>query len=155
MDGAMMRRWIALGSPRALLLLGSLCLNVLMGSYIAKQWIAAWSPPIAFTLAAPPRLIQFVAGRLPSADAETLWRIYRAKEQELRTAQGDYEQSLRRAVRLLAQPDVDVPALRSAVMGARDKRIKVGDIVIETFLEAIPQLSPQARQDLVGRLPSR
>ena len=132
----MMRRWIA--SPRALLLLGSLCLNVLMGSYIAKQWIEAWSPPTALRLAAPPRLIQFVAGRLPPADAEKLWRIYRTKEHELRAVQGDYERSARGAVRLMAQDEVDVPALRSAVMAARDKRIRVGDIVIKTFLEAIP-----------------
>jgi hypothetical protein len=40
-------------------------------------------------------------------------------------------------------------------MEAREKRIKVGDIVMETFLEAFPQLSPQGRQDLVGRLRDR
>jgi hypothetical protein len=40
-------------------------------------------------------------------------------------------------------------------MEAREKRVKVGDIVTETFLEAVPQLSPQGRQDLVGRLRKR
>lgn len=34
----MMRKWTRLGSPQTILLLVSLCLNVLMGSYIAKQW---------------------------------------------------------------------------------------------------------------------
>jgi uncharacterized membrane protein len=93
-----------------------------------------------------------VAGRLPTADAGTLWRVYGAKEQALHGAQADYEQSLRRAGRLLTQPNLDVAALRSAVMEARDKRIKVGDIVIDMFLETFPQISPQGRRDLVGRL---
>ncbi|HKA82088.1 MAG TPA: periplasmic heavy metal sensor [Xanthobacteraceae bacterium] len=149
----MKRRWIALGSPRTLALLASLCLNVLMASYIAKQWFGP-SPP-ALGAAAPPRVIRFVADRLPSADAATLWRVYGAKEQALRDTQADYERSLRRAGDLLAQPEVDAAALRGAVMEAREKRIKQGDIVIETFLEAFPQLSPQGRQDLIGRLRRR
>jgi uncharacterized membrane protein len=145
--------WNALRSPRSLLLVVSLCLNVLMGSYIAKQWAEAWSPRIA--ISSPPRLIRMVAGRLPSADAGTLWRVYGTKEQALRSAQADYEQALRNAVRLLAQPNMDVAALRKAVMEARDKRIKMGDIVIDMFLETFPQLSPQGRQELVGRLGDR
>lgn len=146
-------RWIALRSPWALALLASLCLNVLMGSYIAKQWVEASAPLIAAT--APPRLIRFVADQLPSADAATLWRVYGVKEQALRDAQADYEKSLRHAAGIIAQPDLDAVALRSAVTEAREKRVKVGDIVTEMFLEAVPQLSPQGRQDLVGRLRKR
>jgi uncharacterized membrane protein len=149
----MMRRWVSPRSPQAVLLLVSLCLNALMGGYIAKQWFGGPSFPIA--TATPPRLIQLVANRLSSADAETLWRIYRGKEHALRESQADYEQALRGAGRLLKQPDVDVPALRRAVMEARDKRIKIGDVVIETFLDAVPQLSRSGRQDLVGRLRDR
>jgi uncharacterized membrane protein len=144
----MMRKRIALA------LIVSLCLNVLLGSYIAMQWAKASAPAMAVTTA-PLRLIRFVADRLPSADAGTLWRVYGAKEQELRAAQADYEQSLRQATRLLAQPNLDAAALRTAVMAAREKRIKIGDVVIETFLEALPQLSPQGRQDLLGRLRNR
>lgn len=149
----MMRRWIVLGSPWTLALLASLCLNALMGGYIAKQWVDASAPLIATT--APPRLIRFVADRLPSADAEALWRVYEAREQALRDAQADYEKSLRRAAGIVAQPDVDAAALRSAVTQAREKRVKVGDIVTEMFLEAVPQLSPRGRQDLVGRVRKR
>lgn len=143
-------RWSALRAPQSILLVVSLCLNVLMASYIAKQWVEAWSPRMA--TGSPPRLVRMVAGRLPSADAGTLWRVYGAKESALHSAQADYEQSLRRAVRLLAQPNLDVAALRGAVLEARDKRIKVGDIVIDMFLETFPQISPQGRQDLVGGL---
>src|SRR5882724_7093721 len=120
----MMPGWLSLRSPLAVLLLVSLCLNALMGGYIAKQWFAARSLPVA--TATPPRLIQLVADRLPPADADTLWRVYRGKAQALRESQADYEQALRGTGRLLAQPDVDVPALRRAVMEARDKRIKIG-----------------------------
>ncbi len=66
----MMRKWTRLGSPQTILLLVSLCLNVLMGSYIAKQWFEFWSPPL--TRASPPRLIQLIARRLPAEDAEKL-----------------------------------------------------------------------------------
>jgi uncharacterized membrane protein len=149
----MMRKWISLGSPQSILLLVSICLNVAMGSYIAKQWLAVWSPPLV--LASPPRLIQFMANRLPAGDAEIFWRVYRTKEQALRESQSDYEQALRGAVRLLVQPDLDGPALRGAVMDARDKRIKIGDIIVDTFLDVVPQLSPQGRRDLVVRLRNR
>jgi uncharacterized membrane protein len=154
MGDPMMRRWMALGSPRTLALIASLCLNVLMGSYIVAQWARASVPPLV-AAATPPRLIRFIADRLPSADAGTLWRIYGAKEAELRATQADYEHALRHAAGLLAQTHLDAAALRTAVMEAREKRIKVGDIVMETFLEAFPQLSPQGRQDLVGRLRDR
>jgi hypothetical protein len=50
---------------------------------------------------------------------------------------------------------MDIAALRRAVMEARDKRIKIGDVVIETFLDAVPDLSRSGRQDLVGRLRDR
>ena len=149
----MMRKWTRLGSPQTILLLVSLCLNVLMGSYIAKQWFEFWSPPI--TRASPPRLIQLIARRLPAEDAEKLWAVYRAKEPALRISQADYEQALRAAVRLLAQPDLDFSALRRAVMESRDKRIKIGDVVIEIFLDTVPQLSQQGRRDLAGGVPDR
>jgi uncharacterized membrane protein len=124
-----------------------------MGSYIAKQWFEVWSPPLA--LASPPRFVQFMANRLPADDAETFWRVYRTREPALRQSQADYEQALRGAARLLAQPELDGPGLRGAVMQAHDKRIKIGDIVIDIFLEAMPQLSLQGRRDLVGRLRNR
>jgi len=148
----MMRLWTSLRSPPAILLLVSLCLNALMAGYIAMQWFGPRPLP---AMATPPRLIQLVANRLPSADAETLWQVYRGKEHALRQAQADYELALRGAGRLLAQSDVDVPALRRAVMEARDRRIKIGDVVIETFLDAVPQLSQSGRQGLVGQMRNR
>jgi uncharacterized membrane protein len=148
----MTRKWVPLASMRAVLFLVSLCLNVLMGSYIAIQWLSVWPPSVTTT---PPRLIQIIARRLPSADAETLWRVYSGKEQALRSSQADYDQALRGAVRLLAQTNLDVSALRRAVTDARDKRIKVGDLVIDVFLDTAPQLSSKGRQDLAGGLPDR
>ena len=50
----MMRKRIALVSPRALALIVSLCLNVLMGSYIVMQWVRDSAPAMAVTTA-PPR----------------------------------------------------------------------------------------------------
>ena len=41
---------------------------------------------------------------------------------------------------------------RAAVEDARNKRIKVGDAVIDTFVETLEQISPEGRRQLAGRL---
>jgi hypothetical protein len=35
-------------------------------------------------------------------------------------------------------------------MEAREKRVKIGDVVIDTFLEMLDQISPKGRRQLVG-----
>jgi len=40
--------------------------------------------------------------------------------------------------------------LRASVKEARDKRIKIGDAVIDTFVEMLEQISPKGRRQLVG-----
>ena len=55
-----------------------------------------------------------------------------------------------RCMQLVAQPELDKDALRLAVKDARDKRLKIGDVVIETFVEMLEQISPKGRRQLVG-----
>ena len=147
----MMRRlWSQVGGVRGTLLLASLCLNVLLVTYIGTQWYRTARQILA--TAAPPYLIEFLASRLPRADADILWRVYRSKEQALAAAQADYRQSLSTARQLLSQPELDAAAFRAAVQEARDKRVKVGDVAIETFLEAMPQMSAEGRRGLAGSI---
>jgi uncharacterized membrane protein len=136
-------------TPARLLLLASLCLNVALGAYVGAQWREPqWTPRGA---GVPTRLIDRVAARLPAADAEILWRIYRGKEAELRPLQQDYVAALLKTLKLTGQPELDKPALRAAIEDARTKRIKIGDLVIETFTEALEQISPEGRRQLAGK----
>jgi len=130
------------------LLLASLCCNVVLATYVSVQWLRpGWTPAGA---GVPLRMIERVAERLPKDDADILWRIYHSKEAELQPMQAQYTRSLLKTMQLVAQPEIDKVALRSAVNDARDKRLKIGDTVIETFVEMLERISPKGRRQLVG-----
>jgi uncharacterized membrane protein len=130
------------------LLLASLCCNVVLATYVSVQWFRpGWTPAGA---GVPLRMIERVAERLPKDDADTLWRIYRGKEAELQPMQADYTRALLKTMQLVAQPELDREALLLAVKDARDKRLKIGDVVIGTFVEMLEQISPKGRRQLVG-----
>ncbi|MFL9827584.1 periplasmic heavy metal sensor [Rhodoplanes sp. SY1] len=135
-------------------LLASLCLNVTLGSYVAAQWLAP-RPIIGAAPGAPARLVEAIADRLPDDDAARLRRLYDAKKPAVAEAQAAYEQALRNAILKLADPQLDVAAFRAAVTEARDKRVAIGDIVIDAVVEAAVQIPPQAREALVGRVRRR
>lgn len=143
----MKRLSLSPGWMRALLL-GSLCLNVLLGAFIATRWVEGMRAPV-FT-AAPPQLVELVARRLPAADAEILRRVYRSKDAQFSAGQAEYVKALLAAGRLLAEPQVNSAALRNAVMEARANRIRIGDLAIEAFLEAVPQMSAEGRRGLTA-----
>jgi uncharacterized membrane protein len=143
-----MKLWPTSLSVTRGLLLASLCCNVVLVTYVSVQWLRpGWTPTAA---GMPPRMIERVAERLPREDADILWRIYRSKEAKLQPIQAEYTQALLRTMRLVAQPELDKDALRMAVKDARDKRLKIGDFMIETFVEALERISTKGRRQLVG-----
>jgi uncharacterized membrane protein len=130
------------------LLLASLCVNVGFVAYVSAQSLRpGWTPGGA---GMPTRMIERVAARLPKEDADILWRIYRSKEPQIMPMQSEYTRSLLQAMRLAGQSELDKPALRAAVKESRDKRLAIGDAVIETFVEMLEQISPKGRRQLVG-----
>lgn len=130
------------------LLFASLCCNVVLATYVSVQWLRpGWTSAGA---GIPLRMIERFAERLPREDADILWRIYGTKEAELQPMQAEYARSLRKTMHLIAQPELDKDALRSAVKDTRDKRLKIGDTAIETFVETLEQISPKGRRQLVG-----
>lgn len=130
------------------LLLASLCCNVALATYISVQWFRpGWTPAAA---GVPLRMIERVAERLPKEDADILWQIYRGKEAEMQPMQAQYTRSLLKTMQVVTQPELDRDALRSAVRDAREKRLKIGDTVIETFIEMLERISPKGRRQLVG-----
>lgn len=143
-----MKLWPSSISVTRWLLLASLCCNVVLATYVSAQWLRpGWTPAGA---GMPPRMIERVAERLPREDADILWRIYRGREAELQPIQAEYTQALLRTMRLVGQPELDKDTLRLAVKDARDKRLKIGDVVIETFVEMLEQISTKGRRQLVG-----
>ena len=130
------------------LLLASLCINVVLATYVSVQWFQpGWSPAAA---GIPLRMMERVAARLPKDDADILWRVYHSKEPEILPLQMEYTRALLRTMRLTGQPELDKDALRASVKEARDKRIKIGDAVIDTFVEMLEQISAKGRRQLVG-----
>jgi uncharacterized membrane protein len=141
----------AFRSWRELLLLGSLCCNVLLATYIGIQWLRVENSLVEAL--GPARLIARVAERLPKQDGEILWQVYRSKEPEFSAAQSDYVRGLGEPVRLLTAETVDPEALRTAVTESRKVRLRVGDLIMETFVDAAVRMSPDGRRRLVSGIP--
>jgi uncharacterized membrane protein len=133
------------------ILLGSLCCNVLLATYIGVQWLRV-EHSLVETFG-PARLIARVAERLPSQDASILRQLYKSKEAELVAAQLEYVSSLGTPARLLTEQAIDPEALRLAIRETRKKRLRLGDLITETFLDAIVQMSPDGRRQLVSGIP--
>jgi uncharacterized membrane protein len=130
------------------LLLASLCVNVALVAYVSAYWLQpGWTPGGA---GMPTRPIERVAARLPREDADILWRIYRSKEPQILPMQSEYTRSLLQTMQLAGKSELDKPALRAAVKDARDKRLAIGDAVIEIFVEMLEKISPKGRRQLVG-----
>jgi uncharacterized membrane protein len=140
---------ITKGLGMRVLVLVSLCLNVAMGTFIATRWMEA-HPSEA--VSGSPRLVERAIQRLPTPDAEILRAVYRSKEAEFTASQRAYALALVAAARVLAQRDLDTAALRTAIEDARNKRVKIGDLAIDTFLEAVPQMSLDGRRALISNM---
>ncbi|ABD08965.1 conserved hypothetical protein [Rhodopseudomonas palustris HaA2] len=131
-----------------LLLLASLCLNVALGVYVGVQWSQPeWQPA---NVGMPLRIVERVASRLPESDAAILRRNFEARQAEMLPLQQQYATALLKTLRLIAQTDLDKPALRAAIEDSREKRVKMGDVLAETFLETLEQVSTKGRRQLVG-----
>ncbi len=143
-----MKFWREWSTPWRALMLLSLCVNVVLFTYVSVQWLR----PGGFLPGAggPLRMIESVAERLPKEDADILWSIYRGKEAELVPLQTEYRQALMKAMKTAAQTNLDKAELQAAVKDARDKRLKIGDLVVATFVEMLERISPKGRRQLVG-----
>jgi uncharacterized membrane protein len=128
------------------ILLASLCANVALAAYIGVQWSQPADLP---GVALPGRMVERLAARLPEPDAAALRQIYRDKQPELQPLQADYLRALLNTMRLARQPELDKEALRAAVRESRDKRVKIGDAMIESFIDALERISPEGRKQLL------
>jgi uncharacterized membrane protein len=134
---------------RRALLIGSLAVNVLLVSFIGVMVYKkhAWKA----AMDSAPRAIQMVKKKLPEPDRAVLDQAYGARERAFAVAQSDYDKAVQETVALLMQPNLDPAVLRAKVQDAREKRLRVADLTIDTFVETITKISPEARRDLVKK----
>lgn len=132
---------------RSFWLWASVALNAFLLAYVSAQFFQTRSRLVATMQ--PPALVQRVADRLPENDARLLWESYRSREGELVKAQSESMAALRKAAAFMSQSAIDAEAFRIAVIDARDKRMAVGALVVEVFLDALPKMSVEGRSKLV------
>jgi uncharacterized membrane protein len=149
----MLFRLRSFASWQKLLLLASICCNVALASYVAVQWLRPEQPLVVAVT--PPAIVERIARRLPKSDAEILWGVYHSKEKELSAAQADYFHALVMPIDLLAAADFDVNTFRNAILKSRDKRMELSNLLIETLVEAITQMSSEGRRKLVDVVRTR
>ncbi|MBJ7407444.1 MAG: periplasmic heavy metal sensor [Bradyrhizobium sp.] len=145
-----MKFWREWSTPWRALMLLSLCVNVILFTYVSVQWLRPGGFMPGAGAGVPLRMIERVAERLPAEDAEILWGIYHGKEAELQPLQSEYRLALMKAMKTAAQANLDKAELEAAVKDARDKRVKIGDLVVATFVEMLERISPKGRRQLVG-----
>lgn len=148
----MSSKWLAGPWLRNGLLFASLCLNAILVGYVATVWVKAERP---FEALAGPKIVERVANRLPPADAEIFRQAYRSRQSDFSSARADYVWALVKPIRLLREEHLDIDALRQAMADSRARRLKVGDLVTETFIDAVAKMSLEGRRKLVGGIAMR
>lgn len=137
------RRWLRL------LTLGSLGLNLFLAAMLAGSWWGQSQSP-APPLPMPERLVERVAPDLPPADAERLRAAFAGTRAGFAALDGEYREAAA-AVRAAAlREPVNVPELRARMEAARAVRRRMGDLIEDTVLGMMPDLSPPARERLSG-----
>jgi uncharacterized membrane protein len=155
-------QWIARRrfGASALVLLGSVSLNVALASYIAIQALSGSARPMVRTMpeevtGAPDKQIAKFAARLPSRDADILWEIYRTKKPQILDADAAAESARRQVLSVLMQYDLDTNALRAAFKEAMDSRTRKARLLAETVIDALERISPDGRRQLTSEIHSR
>lgn len=141
--------WAQLGArASAPLLLCSLIVNVVLGSYLAVQAVVA--EPQLPGLRSPQRVLAMLAQGLPQNDAEILWNAFRPREAEISAAEADAQQARARAMSILGRPDLDMGAFRAAAREMGEKRTRVKELFFDAMVDTMQHISPEARQKLVS-----
>lgn len=148
-------RWRS--SASALALLGSICLNVAFASYVTIQALTGSPRPMVRTMpveemGAPDSVIAKFAARLPTSDADILWEVYRTKKPQIMDADAAAENARRRALSVLAQPDLDASAVRAAFKEAMDGRTRKAVLLADTIVDALQRISPDGRRQLTSQI---
>jgi uncharacterized membrane protein len=131
-----------------LLLPASLGLNLFLGAMLVASTFHR--PPPGTGLPMPERLIERVAADLPDGDAARLRLTFAGRAARFAAVQADLRQANGQLREVVAREPLDMAAVRAAIAVVRDGRRRVGDLIEDAVLAALPELSPPARMRLVG-----
>jgi uncharacterized membrane protein len=140
------RPWTRLRPRASLLLLGSLFLNVLLGSYVAVQTLIA--EPRRPGPGGPQQMLAKLAERLPPSDAEIVREAYLAREPEILAAEMASRRAMTRAKEIVGRPELDMDALRVAAKDIAEQRTRLRELVFGIMIETMQHISPEARMKL-------
>lgn len=130
-------------------LIASLALNAALVGFLG---VNAWRRhEIASAGATPPGFLRLVRWRLPAADKSILDEAVKKKEGELAAAQADAQKAMRAAIASLRRPDFNEADFRATAKAARDQRLRLSDLSLDVFLDAVTHISPEGRSALVPR----
>jgi uncharacterized membrane protein len=133
-----------LTAPTFALLL-SVCLNIGLASYIAVQALRGESHEHF----APEAMIAQFAAHLPSRDADILWRVYRAHKPQIEAAAATAQRAHVPILSALSQDNVDTDGLRAGFREAQESHERVHGLLVDTVVEALEQISPEGRRELI------
>lgn len=130
-------------------LFASVALNLALAGYFASQWMMPrWRPLADIT---PAQIVELVARRMPAAEATIIRDAYRDKQARIGEQREAFIRARARTLELLAQPELDIPALRAAMLDAREQRIGQVNILIDLFIDVVGKLPPKVRADMAAR----
>lgn len=128
-----------------LLALASLALNLFLGAMLLSDRHHG-GPPFDGSLSE--RFLARATRALPAADAQRMRDAFAARESRFAALQTGLETASRRVHALVGAERVDVGALRKAVEEARASRRLIGDLIEDTVLATLPDLSAEGRRRL-------
>jgi uncharacterized membrane protein len=139
------RSWTELRPRASALLLGSLFLNVVLGSYVAVQALIAEPrrPP-----GGPQQMLARLVERLPPADAAIVREAYLAKEPDILAAEMASQRARARAKEIVGRPELDMDALRVAAKDIGEQRMRLRELVFGLMIETMQHISPETRMKL-------
>jgi uncharacterized membrane protein len=131
------------------LLAASVVLNFALGWLL----LTPAQPPGSGALvsAAPVAALRRVVQELPDEDRTVLTDALLKRAVAMGNAQWEYEQHAADLLDLVAAENVNVAEVSAEISAARTARQKAADELIGAFLEALPELSPEARRKLAER----
>lgn len=132
-----------------ILLVASLSLNILLGSYVATLLWRLNMPLIEATN--PTRVIGLATAILPDDDARLVEEIYAKRAPAFAAAEAGVLAARRKVLALIAAPELDPAAVRAALEEARSYRRTTSDLLFDVVVETLERMPAEHRRELVER----
>ena len=136
--------WLAIG------FMISLALNLVFGGFFLARMVPTDEPQVVRT--ASERAFARIERLLPEDDALILRGIFNNHAVQFQDLQDEFLEALGAVSAALDSDQFDSGRLAEAMAEARAKRSSFGDLVIQTFVEAMEGVSPEGRRMVAASL---